>query len=311
MTQLGQYPPPVRTIVHLSDTHLLGDGRALYGKVPVEERLQRALERIEASALSPDAFVFTGDLTDLGEPDAYRRLRATVEPVVARMNARLIWVMGNHDERAAYASLLCDAEPTDAPQDRVYDLGGLRVISLDSTVPGYHHGELEPAQLEWLASVLAEPAPLGSILALHHPPVPTPLEVMSVLELHDQPALERVIAGSDIRAILGGHLHYSTHGTFAGIPVHVASATCYTLDLGAPAERLLSGVDGAQSFDVISVYADRVVSSTVPLAAAPEVTGFAATYRPMIEGMPADVRLEQLSSKSSKLNLNEAAASDV
>lgn len=311
MTQLGQYPPPVRTIVHLSDTHLLGDGRALYGKVPVEERLQRALERIEASALSPDAFVFTGDLTDLGEPDAYRRLRAAVEPVVARMNARLIWVMGNHDERAAYASLLFDAEPTDAPQDQVYDLGGLRVISLDSTVPGYHHGELEPAQLEWLASVLAEPAPLGSILALHHPPVPTPLEVMSVLELHDQPALERVIAGSDIRAILGGHLHYSTHGTFAGIPVHVASATCYTLDLGAPAERLLSGVDGAQSFDVVSVYADRVVSSTVPLAAAPEVTGFAATYRPMIEGMPADVRLEQLSSKSSKLNLNEAAASDV
>lgn len=311
MTQLGQYPPPVRTIVHLSDTHLLGDGRALYGKVPVEERLQRALERIEASALSPDAFVFTGDLTDLGEPDAYRRLRAAVEPVVARMDARLIWVMGNHDERAAYASLLFDAEPTDAPQDQVYDLGGLRVISLDSTVPGYHHGELEPAQLEWLASVLAEPAPLGSILALHHPPVPTPLEVMSVLELHDQPALERVIAGSDIRAILGGHLHYSTHGTFAGIPVHVASATCYTLDLGAPAERLLSGVDGAQSFDVISVYADRVVSSTVPLAAAPEVTGFAATYRPMIEGMPADVRLEQLSSKSSKLNLNEAAASDV
>ncbi|HET8958319.1 MAG TPA: phosphodiesterase [Microcella sp.] len=311
MTQLGQYPPPVRTIVHLSDTHLLGDGRALYGKVPVDERLQRALERIEASALSPDAFVFTGDLTDLGEPDAYRRLRSAVEPVVARMNARLIWVMGNHDERAAYASLLFDAEPTDAPQDRVYDLAGLRVISLDSTVPGYHHGELEPAQLEWLASVLAEPAPLGSILALHHPPVPTPLEVMSVLELHDQPALERVIAGSDIRAILGGHLHYSTHGTFAGIPVHVASATCYTLDLGAPAERLLSGVDGAQSFDVVSVYADRVVSSTVPLAAAPEVTGFAATYRPMIEGMPADVRLEQLSSKASKLNLNEAAASDV
>lgn len=311
MTQLGQYPPPVRTIVHLSDTHLLGEGRALYGKVPVEERLQRALERIEASALSPDAFVFTGDLTDLGEPDAYRRLRAAVEPVVARMNARLIWVMGNHDERAAYASLLFDAEPTDAPQDQVYDLGGLRVISLDSTVPGYHHGELETAQLEWLASVLAEPAPLGSILALHHPPVPTPLEVMSVLELHDQPALERVIAGSDIRAILGGHLHYSTHGTFAGIPVHVASATCYTLDLGAPAERLLSGVDGAQSFDVVSVYADRVVSSTVPLAAAPEVTGFAATYRPMIEGMPADVRLEQLSSKSSKLNLNEAAASDI
>lgn len=311
MTQLGQYPPPVRTIVHLSDTHLLGGGRALYGKVPVEERLQAALERIEASAIAPDAFVFTGDLTDLGEEDGYRRLRAAVEPVVARMNAQLIWVMGNHDERAAYSSLLFGVEPSDAPQDRVHDLDGLRVISLDTTVPGYHHGALDAAQLDWLSGVLAEPAPLGSVLALHHPPVPTPLEVMSVLELHDQASLAAVLEGSDVRAILGGHLHYSTHGTFAGIPVHVASATCYTLDLGADAARLLSGVDGAQSFDIVSVYADRVVSSTVPLASATEVTGFAATYRPMIEEMPADVRLEQLSSKASQLNLNEAAASDV
>lgn len=311
MIQLGQYPAPARTIVHLSDTHLLGEGRALYGKVPVEERLARALTRIEASAISPDAFVFTGDLTDLGEADGYRRLRAAVEPVVERMGAQLIWVMGNHDVRSAYSSLLFDDEPSEAPQDRVYDVGGLRAISLDTTVPGYHHGEIDQSQLQWLTAVLREPAPLGTVLALHHPPIPTPLEVMSVLELHDQPALAEVLAGSDVRAILGGHLHYSTHSTFAGIPVHVAAATCYTLDLGADASRLLSGVDGAQSFDLVSVYDDRVVSSTIPLGPGPEVTGFAATYRPMIENMPADVRLEQLSNKQSKLNLNEAAASDV
>jgi 3',5'-cyclic AMP phosphodiesterase CpdA len=311
MTQLGQYPPPMRTIIHLSDTHLLGEGRELYGKVPVEQRLQTALERIERSAIAPDAFVFTGDLTDLGEADGYRRLRAAVEPVVERLGAELIWVMGNHDDRGHYSSLLFDLEPSDAPQDRVYDLGGLRVISLDTTVPGYHHGELEQSQLEWLRAELATPAPLGSILAVHHPPVPTPLEVMSVLELHDQPALAAVLADSDVRAILGGHLHYSTHGTFAGIPVHVASATCYTLDLGADHERLLSGVDGAQSFDVISVYEHAVVSSTIPVIPGPEVTGFASTFRPMIEGMTPEQRLEQLSSKSSHLNMNEAAASDV
>lgn len=311
MTQMGQYPPAGHAIIHLSDTHLLGEGRDLYGKVPVEQRLATALARIEACPVSPDAIVFTGDLTDLGEPDAYRRLRAAVEPVVDRLGAQLIWVMGNHDERAAYSSLLFDEEPSDAPQDRVYDVAGLRIISLDTTVPGYHHGEVSPEQLEWLRETLATPAPHGTLLAVHHPPVPTPLEVMAVLELQDQPALAAVLAGTDVRAILGGHLHYSTHSTFAGIPVHVASATCYTLDLGADAGRLLSGVDGGQSFDFIHVYEDSVVSSTVPVAAFPEVTGFSSSYRPMIDGMPADVRLEQLSSKTSHLNLNEAAASDV
>ena len=306
---MGQHPPASRVIAHLSDTHLLGEGRPLYGKVPVEERLGVALERLEASPVDPDAIVFTGDLADIGEPDAYRRLRAAVEPVVERMGAQLIWVMGNHDDRAAYSSLLFDEEPSDRPQDRVHDIDGLRIVSLDTTVPGYHHGELDPAQLEWLREVLAEPAPLGSILALHHPPVPTPLEVMAVLELHRQSELADVVRGSDIRAILGGHLHYSTHSTFAGIPVHVASATCYTLDLGADAARLLSGVDGGQSFDLVHVYDDVIVSSTVPLASHPEATGFSSEYRPMIEGMDADVRLEQLSSKSSHLNLNEAASS--
>lgn len=310
MIQMGQYPPAGHVIVHLSDTHLLGEGRDLYGKVAVDERLTTALARLEASAINPDAIVFTGDLVDLGEADAYRRLRAAVEPVVARLGAQLIWVMGNHDDRAAYSSLLFDEVPSQHPQDRVYDIDGLRVISLDTTVPGYHHGEITPEQLDWLRELLAEPAPHGTILALHHPPVPTPLEVMAVLELHDQPALAAVIASSDIRAILGGHLHYSTHSTFAGIPVHVASATCYTLDLGADERRLLSGVDGGQSFDLIHVYEEVVVSATVPLASFPEATGFSSDYRPMIEQMSADVRLEQLSSKTSHLNLNEAAASD-
>lgn len=308
--RLGQYPPAGHVLAHISDTHLLGEGRALYGKVPVEQRLASLLARLEACPIVPDALVFTGDLTDLGEADAYRRLRAVVDPVATRLGAEVVWVMGNHDERAAYASLLFDEGETDAPQDRVHDVRGLRVISLDTTVPGYHHGEITSAQLEWLTRVLSTPARHGSILAMHHPPVPTPLEVMAVLELHDQPALAEVLRGSDVRLILGGHLHYSTHSLFAGIPVSVAAATCYTLDLGANAERILSGVDGAQSFDFVHVYDEQVVTSTVPAPAFTEVTGFSSSYRPMIEAMTSNERREQLSNKTSPLNLNEAAASD-
>jgi 3',5'-cyclic AMP phosphodiesterase CpdA len=310
MMRLGQYPPAGHVLAHISDTHLLGEGRALYGKVPVEQRLASLLARLEACPIVPDALVFTGDLTDLGEADAYRRLRAVVDPVATRLGAEVVWVMGNHDERAAYASLLFDEGETDAPQDRVHDVRGLRVISLDTTVPGYHHGEITSSQLQWLTRVLSTPARHGSILAMHHPPVPTPLEVMAVLELHDQPALAEVLRGSDTRLILGGHLHYSTHSLFAGIPVSVAAATCYTLDLGANAERILSGVDGGQSFDFVHVYDEQVVTSTVPAPAFTEVTGFSSSYRPMIEAMTSNERREQLSNKTSPLNLNEAAASD-
>ena len=305
MKPLGQYPAPRHIVAHISDSHFLGEGRALYGEVDTDANLTQALLQLEQSGIRPQAIVFTGDLADLGEPDAYGRLRALVEPAAARLGAQVIWVMGNHDERPVYSSLLFDTEPSDAPQDRVYDVNGLRIISFDTSVPGYHHGEMSDAQLEWLADVLATPAEHGTLLALHHPPVPTPLLwAMEMLELRGQDRLEAVIRGSDVRAILGGHLHFSTHSTFAGVPVSVAAATCYTLALTAK-DRLLSGVNADQAMNLVHVYDDRIVHSVIPIGARTEITGFSAEFVDRIESMTFEQRTEMFSSKKSKFNLGE------
>nr|WP_194241577.1 metallophosphoesterase [Galbitalea soli] len=297
----------MHTVIHLSDPHFLAGGELLYGQVETEKNLRTALAQLESSGLQPEALVFTGDLADLGQPDAYARLRAIVEPVAARLGAEIVWVMGNHDERPHYSAGLFDVSPSEHPQDRVVTLGGLRIVSLDTTVPGYHHGALDPEQLDWLRGVLVTPAPHGTLIAVHHPPIATPLLwAMEMLELHGQSALAEVVAGTDVRGILGGHLHYSTHGTFAGIPVSVAAATCYTMDL-SDGEKLLSGVDANQAFTVVSVYDDTIVHTVVPLGHGPEVTGFAAEYRQRIEAMTFDERLEMFSRKKSAFNTGGAA----
>jgi len=304
---LGQYPAPSHVIAHISDTHLLGEGRQLYGVVEGEANLRQALAQLQRISGKPDAIVVTGDLADLGEPDAYTRLRAIVEPVAAEIGAQLIWVMGNHDERGPYNQLLFDGEHTDEPQDRVYDVNGLRVISLDSTVQGYHHGAIGDEQLAWLQTQLATPAPHGTVLALHHPPVPTPLLwAMEMLELHGQDRLAAVLQGSDVRAILAGHLHYSSFSTFAGIPVSVASATCYTLALAAE-DRLLSGTNTNQAFNMVHLYENSVVHSIVPVGDDTEISGFATAYAPQIIAMTPEQRLEMFSSKTSPFNTGEGA----
>ncbi len=71
--QFGQYPPARRTILHLSDTHLLAGNVPLGGHYDTAANLRRTLAAVESLGIRPDAIVFTGDLTDLGEPDAYRR----------------------------------------------------------------------------------------------------------------------------------------------------------------------------------------------------------------------------------------------
>jgi Icc protein len=272
----AQYPRPDHFILHLSDTHFLGGTNQLYGSVDSEAKLRHLFEEVEASGAKPEAIVFTGDLADHGEPDAYAKLRAIVDPAAARLGAQVIWVMGNHDNRRHFRDGLLDQLPSDTPVDRVYDVNGLRIITLDSTVPGYHHGEVTDAQLDWLAEELSSPAPHGTILALHHPPVPSVLDLAVLVELRSQQDLAEVIRGSDIRSIIAGHLHYSTTATFAGVPVSVASATCYTQDLTVPVGGT-RGRDGAQSFNLIHVFDDTVLHSVVPLGETRVVSYVTAT----------------------------------
>lgn len=294
--QFGQHPPARRTIVHLSDTHLLAGDALLAGHFDTAANLARTLDAVESLAVSPDAIVLTGDLTDLGEPEAYRALRETVEPVAARLDAPIVWVAGNHDERPDLRRALLGLEPTQEPVTAVHDLGGLRLIALDTSVPGWHHGDLGDGQLAWLAEQLATPAPLGTLLAMHHPPLPSHLPLFDILELRRQDELAAVVAGSDVRGILAGHLHYSTSGMFAGTPVSVAAATCYTMNLARPAVEV-NGMDAAQSFQLVHVYDDTITHAVVPVVDAPTGDYFSAEWVERMARLSPAERLEAFSRK--------------
>ena len=266
----AEYPRPDHFILHVSDTHFVAEG-SLYGAVDSEATLRQLFDELEASGGRPEAIVVTGDLADKGDPVAYAKLKAVVEPAAARLGAQIIWVMGNHDDRGAFRESLLGQAPTSAPIDRVHMVNGLRIIALDSTVPGHHYGEVTGAQLDWLAEELSSPAPHGTILAMHHPPVPSVLDLAVLVELRDQHELAEVLQGSDVRSILAGHLHYSSTATFAGIPVSVASATCYTQDLNVPVGGTRAR-NGAQGFNLVHVYEDTVLHSVVPIGTYPQMS---------------------------------------
>lgn len=297
--QFGRYPAARRTLLHLSDTHLLAGNAPLNGRIDTAANLARTLEAVERMQVQPDAIVFTGDLTDLGEPEAYRALRASVEPVAERLGAPVVWVAGNHDERPALRRDLLGLEPTQQPVTGVWDLGGLRLVALDSSVPGWHHGDLDGAQLDWLRGILSSPAPLGTIIALHHPPLPSHVPLFDILELRDQDRFAEAITGTDVRAILAGHLHYSTSGTFAGIPVSVASATCYTMNLTRPAASV-NGMDAGQAFHLVHVYDDTVTHSVVPVGDAPTGDHFSPEWIADMAARTPEERLELFSRKPSR-----------
>lgn len=295
MASLASSTEPSHLIAHLSDPHVIPGKRRLGGHIDTVEQFRQCLARIEESGLAFDAVVVSGDLVDQGELEAYRLFRSLIEPVVDRLGAQLVLTGGNHDERGPLAQGLYDVD-TDAPQDRVTWINGLRIVDVDTALPGYHHGSLSDVQYDWLATELATPASHGTLLVMHHPPIVYRSRVMQLLDFDDPGRLADVLSGTDVRAILSGHLHVTTFGALAGIPVIVAGGVSYVDDVGVPGDDLMA-VDGPQSWNIVEVHPDQVVSTVVPVGEHRTWPALPAGVMEYLATVPEQDRRELLSRK--------------
>ena len=261
---------PTHRLAHVSDTHLTSRDVLYNNRIDADAALDRAaavLRRARTDGRGLDALVVTGDLTDTGDPGAYSRVAAAVDGLAPQ----IIWVNGNHDVRTVFhAALLGVDDP--GPLVRVHDVAGLRVIALDSTVPGAGHGVLTAAHLADLAEILATPARQGTVIALHHAPVPPPSPLLTyfALERSSRSALADIVAGTDVRLILAGHHHLAQSSSLAGIPVAVAGSTAIRTDpLAAPGhERTFA----SGSFQLVDLYpTGGAVVSVIPVDGADQV----------------------------------------
>jgi len=218
-------------ILHLSDTHLYGDGRLQYGLVDTLAALDRVLARAGELA-AVDLVAASGDLSDDGSAASYRLLRERLEPWAAERGAAVAYAMGNHDLPDAFEEVLGERE-------RVFSVGGFRVVTVDTTVARAGYGLVGEERLDRLRRVLASPSANGTVVVLHHPPVPPTTGLFETLRLVDPAPLLDICSAGDVRLILAGHYHHAlvTPAGERGIPVVVAPAVANTTDVLWPPPR--------------------------------------------------------------------------
>lgn len=255
---------PRHTLVQISDPHL-DAAAALYGAIDTVAALREALAVVAAMERRPAAVLLTGDLANEATPDDYRCVRGLVEPTVRELGAELVVLPGNHDVTGTLREHLLGDTRSTGPMDSSLRLGGLRVVALDSTVENGHHGELSADQLARLGAELQEPAPDGTVLAIHHPPLPSPVGLMEHVALREPERLFEAIRDTDVRLVVSGHAHHTACGEAGGVPVWISPSTAYTADVTAP-DGLYRGIAGGAGLTRIDVFADTVVASFVPLA---------------------------------------------
>src|SRR6185312_14513659 len=139
----------------------------------------------------PDAVLVSGDLTEFGGPDEYAMVRELIDPIGAPVHA----IAGNHDDRGALRAAFGLLGEAADPVQWAVDLGPLRLIGLDTTIPGRADGALDAERLEWLDAELARVPDQPTLLAMHHPPIATGVAPWDAIGLPrgDQAALARIL----------------------------------------------------------------------------------------------------------------------
>lgn len=242
-------------ILHLSDSHLLAQRGLHRGVVDSSAALTNVLAAAE-NLSGVDAVLCTGDLSDDGSADSYRFLKEQVDSWAERHGAAALYLMGNHDQRAGFEEVLGE-------RTGVHTVAGVRIVRLDSSVPGKGYGVIDEKQLAWLDAVLAEsraPAadgPAPTIVALHHPPVAAITPLLRALELQEPEALLDICARRGVAGILAGHFHHSLATVARGAPVFVAPAIVNTTDITAPPDHERAVVGSGFAIAEITVSAER------------------------------------------------------
>jgi Icc protein len=221
--------------IQISDTHLVGPGRDLFGINPAQ-RLTQCLEDILREQADAEFVVITGDLSEDGTVASYRTLRS----LLARFPIPVYLTLGNHDDRSNFRTVFPDASFDSNGFAQVAIAGSLaRVLLLDTShgTRGVEYGTLCHERLAWLDAQLAEDPGTTVVIGLHHPPFAVGIEAIDRIALADSGALHDVIGRhSHVRHLFFGHVHRPLAGSWRGIPISVCYGTSYQSSLG-----LLSG----------------------------------------------------------------------
>ncbi len=246
-------------LAHLTDLHVVGDGCDDELHVDNNARLAAAVESIVAESPAVDAVLATGDLTAWGRPADYAKLAELLTPV----GCPILPLPGNHDDRDGLRTTFPGVPWSDVEHASwVTTIGDVRIVALDSTLPGKPGAEFDSAREEWLREALGRVHDGPTILALHHPPFRTGIDWMDRSGFLGLDRFTAVVAEHLPDRIVCGHLHRPITTMVGGVPTQVGLSTIEAVHLDLadnPRPRLIIDPVG---YNVVAADGPTIVTHT-------------------------------------------------
>jgi Icc protein len=217
-------------LAQLTDTHVLDPASDEPRYVDNNARLTLAVDSLNGESPAPEVVLATGDLTNDGRPGELAELVRQL----ARLTVPVLVLPGNHDDRASLRAAFDQPWAAADHLSWVADVGGVRIVGLDTQLPGEMGGLFDPEREAWLAETLAETRASGqaTLIAMHHPPFASGLAWMDTGMLARADVFTRVVgANPQVGRILCGHLHRPVQTTVAGVATSVGLSTVHHVAL--------------------------------------------------------------------------------
>src|SRR5262245_44286816 len=246
-------------LAQLSDPHI---GATWAGEGSVDG-LAATVASVRELRPQPDAVLVTGDLADHATDEEYDLLRELLAPLGAPVHV----LPGNHDDRRALHRHFGVPGAEGEPVQYAIDLGPLRLVVLDTTIPGEDAGALDRARLDWLDAELAAAPEQVTVVAMHHPPLVLGIPVWDAIGIAaaDRQALGEVLERHrQGRRLVAGHVHRMITGELAGRDVMTCLSTYVQARLNFAATELeLNDVEPG-GFIVHALVGSELVSHIQP-----------------------------------------------
>jgi Icc protein len=219
-------------IAQITDLHMRPRGLPANRVAETNMMTERAIDVLIALRPRPDVVLITGDLVDCGIVAEYQQLKATLR----RLDLPFFLVPGNHDHRDNLKAVFADhptiVEDKDFVQYVVDDYP-VRLIGLDTLVPGKGEGALCRRRLEFLEAALAKEPDKPTVIFMHHPPFECGIVHMDLIRLIEGAGELRQIVGRhrNIERILCGHHHRPIQTRFAGTLCSIAPGVTHQVAL--------------------------------------------------------------------------------
>lgn len=247
-------------LVQLSDPHVGAD----WIDADPLERFAAAVESVRAMPQPPDAVLVSGDLTEHGADAECEAVRETL----ATLDVPFHVLPGNHDVREPIRRHFELPGEADEPIQYAVDLGPLRLVVLDTTIPGEDAGALDAERLGWLDATLAQAPDALTVIAMHHPPLVSGVPALDRIALAhaDQRALGEVVERhAQVQRLVAGHVHRVMAGQLAGRAALTVPSTYVQTELDFSLEEI-ELADEPAGFGVHAVRDGELSSHVQPVA---------------------------------------------